>query len=295
MNKIKNICGVVVLYNPDIDVIDNIKTYAGQIDKLYIVDNSDSPIDNKIIKEIASIKNSEYIANNKNTGIAAALNIGAKKGSEKNFKYILTMDQDSRTPADMVSKMLDHVYKKGYKDAEIGIVAPYANDKGNNLIPEEDVEERSKVISSGNLLNLEAYRSAGDFQEDLFIDHVDHEYCMRLREKKYKILRTNRVLMDHNLGNITHHSLFGRAQTTTNHSPLRRYYMTRNACYVSEKFKSKFPDYSKEQVNSFFYETVKIILFEKLKLKKLKAIILGYYDYKKGRMGNYADHHKNRL
>lgn len=291
----KDICAVVVLYNPTKDVIENIKTYSGQIKKLFIVDNSDKAADDRIIKELCSLKNSEYISNNENLGIAAALNIGAKKGCKEKFQYILTMDQDSRASADMVKKMLKYINDNNYRKDKIGIIAPFANDRGITEIPDIDVEERTVVISSGNLLNLDAYRTAGDFRDDFFIDHVDHEYCLRLREKGYKILRTNRVLMDHSLGNISHHTLFGRPQTTTNHSPLRRYYMTRNGYYVADRYKTSFPEYRKELNNSFFYEFIKIILFEKNKLKKIKAIIFGYTDYRRGLLGKFENIHGKKL
>ena len=38
-------------------------------------------------------------------------------------------------------------------------------------------------MTSGNLLNLKIAEKIGDFEEKLFIDEVDHDYCYRIRRK----------------------------------------------------------------------------------------------------------------
>ena len=63
------IAGVTVLYNPNQEVIKNIKNYLPYIEKLYLVDNSPNK-DNKKLKINSKIK---YINNHKNLGIAEAL------------------------------------------------------------------------------------------------------------------------------------------------------------------------------------------------------------------------------
>ena len=289
------ICGVVVLYNPILDVIDNIRSYVDQIELLFVVDNSDEKIDQKILDEVNRMNNTVYISNGGNIGIAAALNIGVKKGIEKDFNYILTMDQDSNAPADMIKNMFFIVEKNGYKHKEIGIITPFFLDKSKQQIPFHDIDECSEVITSGNLLNLESIQEVGGFWEELFIDRVDHEICLRLRAKGYKILKVNKVILDHNLGNITNHMFFGKPQAATNHSPIRRYYIIRNTLYVSDKYKNIFPQYGKEQRRYFFYDTVKIILFEKQRWKKIKAIVVGYFDYKNHRIGKFDTIHKKNL
>jgi GT2 family glycosyltransferase len=43
-------------------------------------------------------------------------------------------------------------------------------------------------MSSGNLLNLAAFKQVGAYNESFFIDYVDHEYCLRLKKKRFSIL-----------------------------------------------------------------------------------------------------------
>ena len=90
-----NICGVVVLYNPDNSILDNIQSYISCIDKLYVIDNSDD-INCEIAEAIQNIHKCIYISNNGNHGIAQALNVGVNKAIANRSDWVLTMDQDSR-------------------------------------------------------------------------------------------------------------------------------------------------------------------------------------------------------
>ena len=55
--------GVVVAFNPSDIVVDNIKTYINNIDKLYVVDNSENTDNSKMFSFNKKI---EYIYNKKN-------------------------------------------------------------------------------------------------------------------------------------------------------------------------------------------------------------------------------------
>ena len=78
------ICGVVVLYNPDDDINNKIKSYINIIDKLFVVDNSNQDNSNILKKN----KKIEYIWNKGNVGIAKALNIAAEKAYSEKYKCI---------------------------------------------------------------------------------------------------------------------------------------------------------------------------------------------------------------
>ena len=89
-NPIDDVAGVFVLYEPTREVLINIQSYIKQVIQLFVVDNSENP-DTLIIEKIKKISNAEYIGLNKNIGIAAALNIGAKRAIKGGYKYILTI------------------------------------------------------------------------------------------------------------------------------------------------------------------------------------------------------------
>lgn len=289
--KVKpKICGGVVLFNPDNDVLTNIDSYIGQVDRLLVVDNSNG-IDPNFHKKLRSLRRCEIVRSGGNRGIAIALNELAGRAVALGYDFLLTMDQDSTAHPGMVSSLLDAVKKNGYVLESSGIISPFQKDVSIQDVPDTECDEVLFVITSGNLLNLKAYAETGPFSEELFIDRVDHEYCLRLHIRGYSVIRVNTVLMDHTLGAITVHRLLGRAQSVTNHSPVRRYYLVRNGFHVAAKYAENFPEYAKAEKRMIIFEILKIILFEKSKMGKLWHCILGYIDYRKGRLGKFEDIH----
>ncbi len=286
----QQICGVVISYHPGDDFIDIIDTYRNQIDWLFVIDNTENK-DSTVLDALAASNRVTLHRNFKNIGIAAALNLGARMAIEEGYEFMLTMDQDSRLRENTVSNLIRYTEKNGYTLSSVGVMAPFPRDKAEIDVPEIQIEEQLCVLTSGNLVNLDIYSKVGGYCDQLFIDKVDDEYCLRLHSNGYHVLRVNAVIMDHNLGNITHHKLLCRPQVTTNHSPRRRYYITRNACHVSKLYQNEFPQYKKEQREAFFFEFSKILLFEKNKFEKISSIMQGYIDFKKRRFGKFEDLH----
>ena len=88
------LAGVVILYNPESEVVKNIETYAGNLDKLFIIDNSENP-NTDVATQFEKIKNATYIPHYDNQGIASRLNEAAHIAISQGFTHLLTMDQDS--------------------------------------------------------------------------------------------------------------------------------------------------------------------------------------------------------
>ena len=277
MNKIK-LASVVVLYNPSQENINNISLYKKEVDRIYIVDNTD---DN--IKRINNTQKLKYIKLGENKGIAYALNIGAKKAIEDGYKWLLTMDQDSKMTEDIIVKMKDFLIST--KEENVGLISPYQDidSKEDNI--SEDIEDMIEVMTSGNIINLDAYKKIGGFKDWLFIDCVDTDYCMNLHKHGYKVLRLNRIVMKHELGNLVVHKLFNKEYPCYNHNPIRRYYIVRNNLYINSLYKNLYPEYCKRLLRIQKGQVKRIIVFEKNKFQKLRMMYKGYRDYKKGIKG----------
>lgn len=277
------IAAVVVLYHPDLEVVANILSWAGQVNSIFVVDNTEGDI-SSVVSLIATIEKVALIRNSENEGIACALNIGAEKAIEEDYDFLLTMDQDSKASPDMVDKMLACLEGRDY--ASVGIISPFHVTRAEPA-PKGSCSCREilTVMTSGNLLNLSVYIAVGPFMEELFIDFVDHEYCLRLREKGYKTVQSNLALLEHNVGDIRKHWIF----IATNHSPIRRYYKTRNRFYVVNKYKAVAPWFYYENSIRFVKEVIVIALFENRKIEKLMMIAKGYRDYQKGVLGKFDD------
>ena len=102
------IAGVAVLYNPSENVPENINSYINQVAQLFIVDNSDKS--SEVLKNISpGVEKPEYVFNNDNLGIAAALNIGIDRALKAGYTYLLTMDQDSYFEEGSLNKLISNL------------------------------------------------------------------------------------------------------------------------------------------------------------------------------------------
>jgi rhamnosyltransferase len=280
----KKIEGVVVWYNPDDSVIQNLLSYAGMVQKLYIVDNSDV-LNDTIIHLVAGIDNCVYINNQGNKGIAHALNVGAKMAIESGADWLLTMDQDSKFEEDNLLRLIQYVNDQN--EREVGLVSPYHQTEVSKP-PKKDIEELYIVMTSGNILSLFAYQQIGGFNESFFIDVVDWEYCLRLNRKNFKVIRHNKIYLKHNLGNptiITNKK--GKKVIVLNYNRIRRYYITRNKLFVIFKYWAIYPGIVYAFITSFFVDIKHIFLYESDKNKKLNSVMWGSLHFLLNKKGKW--------
>lgn len=286
------VAAIIISYNPDNNLLDSVNLLVNQVEKIIIVDNgseSEKKRNINLIKEIDKQK-IEAIFNEENLGIATALNIGVRKALSQGYNWILTMDQDSKASSNMVEKMLE-VYNKIDERERKEILSIFPNFVDERI---QSIEENSNMnsyeyvdadITSGNLLRAEVFDKVGFFDDSLFIDLVDTDFCMRLNEENIKMIKVRDAILYHSLGESqTVKSIFGKFNTS-NHSALRRYYMTRNRFYTWEKYKDLNSFTLNRDKKLFKKEFIKIILGEKDKINKIKMVFKGYKDYKKGIRG----------
>jgi rhamnosyltransferase len=120
--------------------------------------------------------------------------------------------------------------------------------------------------------------SVGYYNESFFIDYVDHEFCLRMGRRGFQVLQCRTAILEHNLGRMSQRSVAGRTWTTTNHSPLRRYYNARNRIRVYREYAGFAPGWVLKDVRSFAVEIAKILLLEQQRGGKLRAIFQGVVD-----------------
>lgn len=280
-----HLAGVVVLYNPGRDVVENIKTYIEDLDVLYAIDNS-----SKNNSDVISFEKIEYIPLMENKGIAEALNIAADKAINNGYKYLVTMDQDSKFHSNGLREMKLFIENDIHRE-NVGIYSPFHKTAISDPVPNEAYSSPLVIMTSGNIINLNIYKKIEGFKSWMFIDCVDFEYGLNLRKHGYDIKRINTIFLEHELGNYEIKKIFGRKVICDNHGPLRRYYIVRNSFYLYDMYHDLYPEYCdaviKEVKRSFLYATV----FEKQGIKKLVFMIRGYLDYQKGIKGKYDRKH----
>ena len=285
----------VVLYNPDDTIFENILTYGNYVDKLIVVDNSLKK-NNLLIDRLNEVFESKliYINNNDNLGIATALNQACDKAIELQFKWILTMDQDSSfINFDHYKKCLEKVQNVN----NIALLAANTDKEGYSTCDINECscnyrEDKFSVITSANIVNLEYFEEIGRFNDKLFIDMVDYDYCLRINIKKFKILYFPDVFVEHKLGEVhLRTNIFTRKKKyKTEHNAQRAYYISRNSLYLSKNYGKYFPkEFGMLHILNivFIHDVTKILLYEIDKWNKLKAKFIGLYHFLINRYGKY--------
>jgi len=280
-----NLVGVVILYNPSEKNLDSILHNSKILDYLIIVDNSDKNLSHADLLNCKD--NIRLITLNKNLGIGRALNIGAEVASGLNVEWLVTIDQDSELPLNY-REVLDFIVSSTRK---VGIVSPVHLRDGEVIervnFGKSDSAIVDSVMMSGNIINMQAFKEVGGFNEEFFIDYVDIEYCLRLKNIGYEIILLKNTGIDHSLGESEWYKLGNLTLKPTNHSPLRRYYITRNR--FSMIFNNNYTfHYKIYDIARFFKELVYIIIFEKNKFRKFKAIFLGLRDFRRKKFGKLS-------
>ncbi len=277
------LASIVTLYHPDMEVKKNIETYLNLVSKLYVIDNTENVENKNVLPESEKIV---YVPNYENLGVAKALNMGADLARQEGFQWMLTMDQDSCFDPEQLETLIE--YLENHENQNIGLISPWHNTKSGALKPDIEVEEVMEVMTSGNIINLEAHQKVGGFKEWLFIDSIDIEYGMNLNKNNYKVIRLNYVTLEHELGDIKIKHVLGRNLVCSNHNYIRRYYIVRNINYVYDMYHDVFPEYCEFIRNGLKGAFRNVLVFEKDKYRKIRNMYRGYRDFKKGIKGKYA-------
>lgn len=280
----EKILGIVILYHPTLEVIDNIASYLPFIEKLYVMDNTEpaSRIDLSILGDKICV-----IADGENKGISARLNQAAALAIQEDAKWLLTMDQDSFFENGMVECYFSCVEK--YNDKRQVAMFGVEYEKKTVLTSNCNFKETDNLITSGSLVNLELFAKLKGFDENLFIDEVDAEYCFKANINGFKTLKVENVFLNHSLGTVFEHRSFKSFKKTprTLHSPTRIYYMVRNYLYVADKYGKDLPESFPYRKSTILNRIKNNFLYGKERLRLLRYIALAYSHYKKRNMGKF--------
>lgn len=278
-----SVCAVIISYNPGADLLRNVLALSKQVDGVVIVDNASTGSALDTIKEVQEQTGCSVIRNDRNLGIAAGLNIGFRFAIDNQYNWIVSFDQDSTVTDGFIQALLD----AGSNATAPGLICPTYLDRRSMtemVMPKLPSGEPLIAMTSGSMLHRTTYLKAGPFDEKLYIDSVDNEYCLRIRSMGMHIVQTNRAVLLHSLGNITFRRCLGRKLVATNHSPARRYYMMRNRLYVSVRYAHDWR-WSYFVLHEIVHEVVAILFVERQKLAKIGYMIRGAFDFTRGRLG----------
>jgi rhamnosyltransferase len=279
----------LVTFNPNIPKLkESLSRIINQVSKVIIVDNGSNNISS--IEGLSVQLDIKLLDLKKNYGIAGAQNRGFEFFFKNNFKWVLTLDQDTMIPLDTVKKMQA---SKKFSDASTAILAMkyYDPDWKSAQIKRvtekqrENETQKWRIISSGNLVRTDVWNLVDGFDEWLFIDQVDFDFNAKVILAGYKIWQVNNLIMEHEIGKsikkpvLTMMLLFKPNEFILDHSPMREYYIARNTIVYSKRY-SNHADLEKFKTNLFheIIMTRKILLYQKPRIKKIQASWRGIVD-----------------
>lgn len=272
---------VIVTYNPDLDIlIKNINSIKDQVDKVIVIDNNSD--NSEFIKRYLKDINLNVILhqNSVNKGIAFALNIGMNISLKEGADWVVSLDQDSIPPHNIIRE-----YMKYIDIEDVAMLTPSIADRNETQKTKnyQEIEYVNKCITSASALKMKVFKEIGSFDEKMFIDLVDFEYCARIKKHSYKILKINSVILEHQLGNACRlkilSNLFKRDIYVYNHNANRTYYFVRNYIYYIKKHKTILN--TRAEIYTLIRWILLKLIFERNKFSKLKAILIGINDSRK--------------
>jgi rhamnosyltransferase len=263
----------IVSYNPDITLLEeNIKSIINQVDHIFVVDNGSNNID-KVHALIRIYSDVSITENTSNYGIAKALNQVFDASQKYGAEWVITLDQDSNCPDGFVKGLCTC----NDNSRKIGIIAPTIIDRNVGMVghdPVNDIQEVRTCITSGALTNVNAWADIDGFDEKMFIDSVDFDFCYRLRKAGYKVLQTSKVHLIHSIGDAKEHRFLFWKFNDLEHSAFRDYYIAQNNIYYPKK--NKLPLHlirgNFRNLSNIFV----VLLYESDKSAKVKAICRGW-------------------
>jgi rhamnosyltransferase len=279
-----NICAIVVTHNPEGDFVGRVARIVEQVSCVVIVDNNSNSHIVSMLKGMSSQQNIYLILNDENLGVATALNKGVQWAKGHEYQWVVTFDQDTIVMDYMIEELLKAYYDCRQKDkiAAVGSIYCSPNVGKINLAFDLRVKqlyvEVKTIITSGSLMPLAAFDVVGLFRDEFFIDFVDIEFCLRARAKGLKIILACKPVMWHDIGLTAMHRLPWKITGTSNHIPIRRYYMMRNNIITAKEYFLIDPTLIIALIYSRLKSTILMCLFEKNRLLKLKYSVWGLLD-----------------
>lgn len=278
------ICAGIITYNPTLTDVDTcLEALCNQVERVIIVDNASKNV--KSLQEIVSkYANVTLVKNSQNIGFAKALTQVFKWAKSQGFNWVLTLNDDSVVPSNMISeykKILENqeslVNQKNAKNSKIAIVCSLLKNRLDGTILHSKCHE-DECITSGSLTSVEAWQKIGGFDEWLEIDGVDFDFSRRLVRAGWKIVECQNVIMEHQIGKARSINLIIKHPIVWNHNAKRKYYIARNMQVVDYKMGTY--SYAKS-LRAVVRDMIFVALWEKNKFAKIRAMIRGFKDGQK--------------
>jgi rhamnosyltransferase len=265
--------------------IQSILKQSYPVDKVFIVDNS------KIKVNIVFPNSQKIIVNHhpENIGISQGLSLGIQWAIDRQYDFLWAFDQDSEALPKTLEHLIISYLFLDQQNISVGILSPktidlksraeiyglnfngyrfYHSPNQKSPFSDKNIYECDVTITSGSLINLRVAQHIDLPDPRLFIDAVDFDYCMRFREKGYKIFVDRNAVLHHHFGTYLYNRsiLTSKNRPVYSYSELRYYYMIRNHTWLELRLSKtfyfkiaciihRFVKFSKACIKILFYES----------------------------------------
>jgi rhamnosyltransferase len=287
-----SVCAIIITFRPPAVVPGNLAKARPQVQGLVVVDNGSSDETLAPVRRACAELDCTLIENGSNLGIAAALNVGVKWAKSRGYQWVALFDQDSTMTDGFITTML-HAYETHPTPEKVAVITPkHLELETGNWRPPAFAKDGTPLvaITSGSVMPVGVFDKCGWFEEDLIIDRVDDEYCLRVRSFGYTIALCHEAFLHHSVGTPKMHSFLGLRQVrATHYGAKRRYYITRNRVVMAKRYWRQYPRWSYWTVYGVARDMVVNFVVEDHRWSKLVTTFRGVIDGLRGRMGKVVE------
>lgn len=239
-----------------------------------------------------------------NIGISGGLTIAFEFAIEHNYDFLWTFDQDSIPQANCLETLLKVYEETINSNYPIGIIAPTSIDIRTNEVIAGAIfvkdhftgcnhnnnypYECDAPITSGSLISVATAKKNSLPRTDLFIDGIDMDYGLRLKQSGYHNLIVPQAILEHKFGNPVKVIFFNKERLLQQYSALRYYYICRNHSYLATRYAGgwyRITSYLR-RIKYMIHSIFLILLYEsEQRLLKIWACLKGTVDGFQGKLG----------
>ena len=281
------IASVVPCFEPDERLLVLARSVTRVGHGIFVDDGTLSRAPTSILAEVERLANACVIRLGDNGGVARALNVGVLRAFELGAAYVVTVDQDGGLGSQDIVTLAAVGERHELRGRQRIVVPGRVNGsavRGRAL--EAGVIEVTDALQSGMVLTPSLVRKVGLFDETLFIDAVDSEFCLRARRCGIQVVGSEEVDMSHAIGSPTRTYRVGAfCPSATHHPPFRWYYMVRNGIVLWRRYMRREPGWTVLNIRRLISRAVMMLAVERDRRLKVKYAIRGARDGIFGRMG----------
>lgn len=293
------VLAVAVAFRPDAELLlEGLRRASAQVAEVVVLDNGSPLVDRHPWWQGLDLpERARLVPLSENRGLGAAYNEAVRLARERGARFVLLLDQDSLLEPGCVDALLRHHDERAAR-GPVGALGPtFVDGRNGDRAPfvrfgfplnhkfhapaggDVDVDF---LISSGSLIPLTAIEAAGGFDEGLFIDSVDMEWCFRAKRAGLQLVGVADARMLHTIGDELVRLPGGGTMHV--HSPLRLYMMTRNRVALWRRGGTP-GVWTAQDVPRMLFKLARMTAFAAPRIPNARAMLRGARDGWRGRQG----------